>query len=79
MGRADMRILRCRVYTALNRGVHSKEWIVQAIREGTISRKGAHDVYCSQCGHLTLFRDHSGDEGLARHIHHAPVRGHSRP
>ena len=64
---------RNRVYTALQRGIHSKEWIVKALREGKISQKNAHDVYCSRCGHLTLFRDPTGDEGGVNHIVDAAV------
>ncbi|KAI0750530.1 hypothetical protein C8Q74DRAFT_373981 [Fomes fomentarius] len=59
------------VWTALNRGIHSKEWLVQSLKEGKLSKKNAHDVYCSRCGHLTAFRDPSGDEGGMHHISHA--------
>lgn len=62
-----------RVWTALHRGIHSKEWLVQSLKEGKLSKKNAHDVYCSRCGHLTAFRDPSGDEGGMHHISHATV------
>ncbi|KAI0739170.1 hypothetical protein C8Q80DRAFT_1124534 [Daedaleopsis nitida] len=31
------------------------------------------DVYCSRCGHLTAFRNPTGDEGGVWHISHAPA------
>ncbi|KAI0739103.1 hypothetical protein C8Q80DRAFT_1275275 [Daedaleopsis nitida] len=52
-------------YTALARGVHSREFIVASLK----ATSGVHhDVYCSRCGHLTHFRDHSGREGGSMHI-----------
>ena len=66
-------LVNVRFYTALGREIHSKKWIIKALRNGAISRKNAHDVYCSQCGHITDFRDPTGDEGSAPHIHQATV------
>ena len=63
-----------RVYTALERGIHSPEWIVKSLKAGRNSKKGPHDVYCSRCGHLTAFQDLSGEEGGMSDIAHATVR-----
>ncbi|KAI0704789.1 hypothetical protein C8Q76DRAFT_683865 [Earliella scabrosa] len=59
------------MWTALNRGVHSKEMIFHSLKTGALSKKKAHDVYCSSCGHLTHARDSSGEEGGMPHISHA--------
>ncbi|KAI0722360.1 hypothetical protein C8T65DRAFT_629061 [Cerioporus squamosus] len=61
------------VYTALERNVHSPEFIAQALKNGTSAENVYHDVYCSRCGHLTDFRDPFGTEGRAPHIAHAAV------
>ncbi|KAH9851471.1 hypothetical protein C2E23DRAFT_242652 [Lenzites betulinus] len=60
------------VFTALARGIHSPEFIVEALKLGASPKKLGHDVYCSQCGHLTRFRDATGEEGGAPHITIAP-------
>ncbi|RDX40296.1 hypothetical protein OH76DRAFT_1490409 [Lentinus brumalis] len=45
------------LYTALERGIHSREWIFASSKSGRNSNKGAHDVCCSRCGHLTADQD----------------------
>ncbi|KAI9059113.1 hypothetical protein FKP32DRAFT_1606188 [Trametes sanguinea] len=60
------------VYTALARGIHSPEFIVESLKLGNSPKKLGHDVYCSRCGHLTHFRDASGAEGGAPYIALAP-------
>ncbi|TBU38515.1 hypothetical protein BD309DRAFT_874215, partial [Dichomitus squalens] len=67
------------VYTALTRGVHSPEFIVESLKEGNIPKNVHHDVYCSRCGHLTAARDHTGSEGGSLHIAHATVRAKAPP
>ena len=62
-----------RVYTALERGVHSPEFIFESLRAGHTPKGVHHDVYCSGCGYLTHVRDSSGNEGGALHISHATV------
>ena len=62
-----------RVYTALERGVHSPEFIFESLQAGRTPEGVHHDVYCSGCGHLTHVRDSSGNEGGALHISHATV------
>ena len=62
-----------RVYTALERGVHSPGFIFDSLKAGHTPKGVHHDVYCSVCGHLTHVRDASGNEGGARHISHATV------
>ncbi|TFK89919.1 hypothetical protein K466DRAFT_413046 [Polyporus arcularius HHB13444] len=59
------------VYTALKRGVHSPEFIVESLKASRTPEGVHHDVYCSGCGHLTHVRDDSGNEGGALHIAHA--------
>ncbi|OSC97094.1 hypothetical protein PYCCODRAFT_1377942, partial [Trametes coccinea BRFM310] len=67
------------VFTALARGIHSPEFIVESLKLGHSPKKLGHDVYCSRCGHLTHFRDASGAEGGAPYIALAPVRPSSKP
>ena len=62
-----------RVFTALARSVHSPEFLVEALRDGRSPKNVYHDVYCSQCGHLTPFRSVGGAEGGVYHIADAPV------
>ena len=66
--------LTARVYTALARGVHSPEFLVESLKAGNTPKGLQHDVYCSRCGHLTAARDISGNEGGALHIADATVR-----
>ena len=54
--------------------MHSPEFILESLKAGHTPKGVHHDVYCSRCGHLTHFRDHSGNEGGALHIAHATVR-----
>ncbi|KAI0656628.1 hypothetical protein C8Q70DRAFT_935556 [Cubamyces menziesii] len=56
------------VFTALARGIHSPEFIVESLKLGNSPKKLGHDVYCSRCGHLTHFRDATGEEGGASYI-----------
>ncbi|KAH9894838.1 hypothetical protein C8Q73DRAFT_665202 [Cubamyces lactineus] len=56
------------VFTALARGIHSPEFIVESLKLGNSLKKLGHDVYCSQCGHLTNFRDATGEEGGAPYL-----------
>ena len=63
-----------RVYTALERGVHSPGFIFESLKESRTPKGVHHDVYCSVCGHLTHIRDLTGNEGGALHISHATVR-----
>ena len=62
-----------RVFTALARGIHSPEFIVESLKLGNSPKKLGHDVYCSRCGHLTHFRDATGEEGGASYISLATV------
>lgn len=48
-----------RVWTALQRGVHSAEFIFNALRNGRQGDEVKHDVYCSECG---LIVAHSRDD-----------------
>ncbi|KAI0326868.1 hypothetical protein GY45DRAFT_59448 [Cubamyces sp. BRFM 1775] len=56
------------VFTALARGIHSPEFIVESLKHGNSPKKLGHDVYCSKCGHLTNFRDGTGEEGGAPYL-----------
>ncbi|KAH9894749.1 hypothetical protein C8Q73DRAFT_468890 [Cubamyces lactineus] len=56
------------VFTALARGIHSPEFILESLRQGNPPRKRVHDVYCSGCGHLTQFQDSTGEEGGAPYL-----------
>lgn len=52
-----------RLYTALERGIHSREWIFASSKSGRNSNKGAHDVCCSRCGHFRADQDLSREKG----------------
>ncbi|KAI0326866.1 hypothetical protein GY45DRAFT_59162 [Cubamyces sp. BRFM 1775] len=56
------------VFTALARGIHSPEFIVESLKLGNSPQKRVHDVYCSGCGHLTHFQDSTGEEGGAPYL-----------
>jgi hypothetical protein len=62
-----------RVWTALRRGVHSKEFIFKALMDGRQGEETSHDAYCSECGLLTFARSLKGLEGGAPHITLATV------
>ncbi|KAJ3480626.1 hypothetical protein NLI96_g8215 [Meripilus lineatus] len=51
------------VYTALQRTVHSPDFMFNALRDGTIPKGKKHDVYCSNCGTLTHIRTANKIEG----------------
>jgi hypothetical protein len=61
-----------RAWTAVQRGVHSTEFMFNALKHGRQGDEVMHDVYCSECG---LLRAHSRDdaEGGAPNIHVANV------
>jgi hypothetical protein len=39
-----------RIWTALHRGVHSAEFMFNALKDGRVGQESMHDVYCSECG-----------------------------
>ncbi|KAI0326867.1 hypothetical protein GY45DRAFT_1373644 [Cubamyces sp. BRFM 1775] len=56
------------IFTALSRGIHSPGFIIESLKRGETPEKREHDVYCSGCGHLTGFRDSTGEEGSAPYL-----------
>jgi len=38
------------IWTALHRGVHSAEFMFNALKDGRAGEESMHDVYCSECG-----------------------------
>ncbi|TCD65329.1 hypothetical protein EIP91_002815 [Steccherinum ochraceum] len=56
------------VYTALQRSVHSKDFMFQALKNKQRPQENAHDVYCSGCGALTHCRTGNNREGVAANI-----------
>ncbi|KAI0822966.1 hypothetical protein BC628DRAFT_1421355 [Trametes gibbosa] len=65
------------VYTALARGVHTPGFIIESLKEGQTPKGVHHDVYCSRCGHLTAFRDHTGNEGGVKDIAYSTPYDHT--
>lgn len=64
----------CRVWTALRRGVHTSDFMFEALKDRRMPKENMHDVYCSQCGTLTQCRSRNKAEGGAADIKDAPVR-----
>ena len=62
-----------RVWTALHRGVHSAEFMFKALKDGRQGQENKHDVYCSECGLLTMARTGDQSEGPAANIFRAGV------
>ena len=62
-----------RVWTALHRGVHSREFMFKALKESRQGMEPSHDVYCSECGMLTQCRSRNNAEGGAADIFLAGV------
>ena len=52
-----------RVWTALRRGVHTREFMFNALKMGRQGAETMHDVYCSECGLLTPVRSRNNAEG----------------
>ena len=60
----DARLTFCvRVWTALRRGVHTREFMFNSLRNGRQGAETMHDVYCSECGLLTTVRSRNNAEG----------------
>ncbi|KAG6370521.1 hypothetical protein JVT61DRAFT_11302 [Boletus reticuloceps] len=51
------------VWTALRRGVHTREFMFNALKQGRQGAENMHDVYCSECGLLTSVRSRDNAEG----------------
>lgn len=62
-----------RVWTAIQCGVHSKEFIFKALKDHRQGVETAHDVYCSECGTLTMARTINKAEGGEPNIYLAGV------
>lgn len=62
-----------RVYTAIQRNVHSADFIFTSLRDRKFPKENTHDVYCSKCGHLTQARSRDNTEGRAADILSAGV------
>ena len=54
-----------RVWTALKRGVHTREFMFNALKAGRQGAETMHDVYCSECGLITPVRSRDNAEGGA--------------
>jgi len=50
------------VWTALNRGVHSADFMFHAFKNGQQGKQSVHDVYCSACG-VMIARSRNNAEG----------------
>ncbi|KIP05954.1 hypothetical protein PHLGIDRAFT_479671 [Phlebiopsis gigantea 11061_1 CR5-6] len=59
------------VWTALRRGVHTADFMFEALKDRRMPKENMHDVYCSQCGTLTMGRSRNNAEGGAPHISEA--------
>ena len=64
-----------RVWTALRRGVHTREFMFNSLKNGRQGAETMHDVYCSECGLITPVRSRDNAEGGAEAptIHQAKV------
>ena len=51
-----------RIWTALNRGVHSADFMFLALKNGRQGKESVHDVYCSACG-VMVARSRNNAEG----------------
>ena len=51
-----------RIWTALNRGVHSADFMFLAFKNGHQGKESVHDVYCSACG-VMVARSRNNAEG----------------
>ncbi|KAF8545791.1 hypothetical protein OG21DRAFT_93120 [Imleria badia] len=51
------------VWTALRRGVHTREFMFNSLKQGRQGAETMHDVYCSECGVLTAVRSRNNAEG----------------
>jgi hypothetical protein len=49
-----------RVYTALEKGFHTPEFVYAALRDRRFPKESKHDIYCSRCGELTSLRRRPG-------------------
>ncbi|KIK60081.1 hypothetical protein GYMLUDRAFT_244855 [Collybiopsis luxurians FD-317 M1] len=58
-------------WTALQREVHSREFMFKALVESRQGMEVKHDVYCSECGLLTTSRSNDNSEGGAADIYQA--------
>jgi len=56
------------VWTALKRGVHSSDFMFEALKDSRMPKENMHDVYCSGCGLLTAARSRNNAEGGAPNI-----------
>ncbi|CAE6434344.1 unnamed protein product [Rhizoctonia solani] len=57
------------VWTALMRNVHSSDFIFNALAKSRQGMETEHDVYCSECGTLTVKRQKDAMEGGAPDIY----------
>ena len=53
--------------------MHTPGFIIESLKAGQTPKGVHHDVYCSRCGHLTAFRDHTGSEGGVKDIAYSTV------
>ncbi|ELU42430.1 hypothetical protein AG1IA_03541 [Rhizoctonia solani AG-1 IA] len=65
--------LHIRVWTAITRNVHSSDFIFNALVKSRQGMETEHDVYCSECGTLTIKRQKDTNEGGAPDIYLARV------
>ncbi|EPQ51739.1 hypothetical protein GLOTRDRAFT_132557 [Gloeophyllum trabeum ATCC 11539] len=56
------------VWTAIQRKVHTADFMFEALKDGRQSKENMHDVYCSRCGTLTDCRSRNNAEGGAPNI-----------
>lgn len=67
--RAGNHLIRMtRVWTAVERKVHSPTFIYNALKNGRQGDENAHDVYCSGCGTISPMRADGDLEGPASNI-----------
>ena len=61
-----------RIWTALNRGVHTADFMFLAFKNGHQGKDSVHDVYCSACG-VMIARSRNNAEGGQPDIYLAGV------
>ncbi|KAG8769993.1 hypothetical protein FRC12_004586 [Ceratobasidium sp. 428] len=67
------------VWTAIVRNVHSRDFMFNALANSRQGMETEHDVYCSECGMLTIKRRKDTNEGGAPDIYLARQFNLSKP
>jgi len=67
------------VWTALQRGVHSPEFMFNALRNGRQGDEVMHDVYCSECGAVVAYSRDKAEGGAPNISLATPIKRSDYP